>query len=191
MLVYKSLLTLFASRLVVGGVLGTRDNNQFRLYAYGGGISGAQVFYSNGAAFVGNQTQMDDNEAASVMFTTGPNDAFIGNPDMQSSRGVPSWTNKALYIPTSKSASHDVGFTSSESAGSGTDSDIDTTGFIFYDAHALHVNADNSLSGLWYLLPTQSHRVWSLHWNATGGKDDGHLSVTLRSVAPAQPFDLA
>ncbi|KAI0967209.1 hypothetical protein F4678DRAFT_446964 [Xylaria arbuscula] len=188
MLGYKSLLMLFASRLVVGGVLGTRVNSQFRLYAYGGSISGAQVFYSNGAAFVGNQTKMDDNEAASVMFTAGPNDAFIGNPDMQSSRGIPSWSNKALYIPASKSASHDVGFISTNSD-QDTDSDVDTTGFIFYDAHALHLNADNSLSGLWYLLPTQSGRVWSLHWNATSGDGDSHLSVTLRSVAPAQPFD--
>ncbi|KAI1420020.1 hypothetical protein F5Y12DRAFT_165646 [Xylaria sp. FL1777] len=189
MLGHQGLLMIFASRLVLGGLLGMRASptasGQFGLYAYGGGIGGAQVFYSNGVAFVGNQTQMEDEEAASVVFTTGPNNAFVGNPDMKSSRGIPSWSNKAFFIPTSTSSSHDVGFTSK------TGTDRDTSGFVFYGATALHQSADKTLQGLWYVLPTQARRVWSLHWNATSDKGDGHLSVTLRSVAPVQPFDSA
>ncbi|KAI0429455.1 hypothetical protein F5Y09DRAFT_310287 [Xylaria sp. FL1042] len=191
MLGHHGLLTIFGWRLVLGGLLGTRagaaPSGPFELYAYGGGISGAQVFYSNGMAFVGNQTQMDDEEAASVVFTTGPNNAFVGNPDMKSSRGIPTWSNKAFFIPSATSLSHNVGFTSKTSEPD-TDADMDTSGFIFYGATALHLNADNTLHGLWYVLPTPSSRVWSLHWNATGDKSDGHLSVTLRNVAPVQPI---
>ncbi|KAI1349469.1 hypothetical protein F5Y01DRAFT_185135 [Xylaria sp. FL0043] len=191
MLGYHGLLMVFGWRLVLGGLLGTghgaAPSGPFELYAYGGGVSGAQVFYSKGAAFVGNQTQTDDGDAASVVFTAGPNNTFVGNPDMTSSRGIPSWANKAFFIPSATSSSHDVGFTS-ETSGPDTDADVDTSGFIFYGATALHLNADNTLHGLWYVLPTRSPRVWSLHWNATGDKSDGHLSVTLRNVAPAVPF---
>lgn len=49
---YQSLVFLFAPRLVLGSVPGTRavaaPAGPFGLYAYGGGIGGAQVFYSNG-----------------------------------------------------------------------------------------------------------------------------------------------
>ncbi|KAK5633725.1 hypothetical protein RRF57_009439 [Xylaria bambusicola] len=111
--------------------------------------------------------------------TWGPNNELIGNPDVDSS---PSWSNKAFYIPAASSASHDVGFTLEP----GTD--MDTSGFIFYDATLLHVSEDNSLQSLWYALPTQYEKVWSLRWNATGDESDGHLAVTLRTVPPARPF---
>ncbi|TGJ82512.1 hypothetical protein E0Z10_g6243 [Xylaria hypoxylon] len=192
MLAHQGLVMIFGARLVLGGLLGTRaaaapPSGQFGLYAYGGGIDGAQVFYSN--AFIGDQTQMNDDEAASVVFTAN-NNAFIGNPNMGSSRGFPSWSNKAFFIPASTSSSHNVGFTSKTSGD--PDAGVDTSGFTFYGATALHLNADNSLHGLWYVLPTQSKKIWSLHWNATtADKSDGHLSVTLRNVAPAQPFGLA
>ncbi|KAJ2989422.1 hypothetical protein NUW58_g3474 [Xylaria curta] len=56
--------------VVLGGLLGTRvgaaPSGQFGLYAYGGGIGGAQVFYSNDVAYIGDQAQMDDEEAARV-----------------------------------------------------------------------------------------------------------------------------
>lgn len=43
---------VFGSRLALGGVLGTKavaaPSGQFGLYAYGSGIGGAQIFYSNG-----------------------------------------------------------------------------------------------------------------------------------------------
>ncbi|KAI0411123.1 hypothetical protein F5X98DRAFT_64217 [Xylaria grammica] len=191
MLARQGLLAIFGARLVLAGVLGTRATapagGQFGLYAYGDGISGAQVFYSNDMAFIGDQTQIDDEEAASVLFTAA-NDVFIGNPDMQSSRGFPSWSNKAFFIPTSTSASHRVGFTS-KTAGDDGDADVDTSGFIFYEGTALHQSADNTLHGLWYVLPTPSKRVWSVHWNATtSSKADGHLLVKLRNVPPARPF---
>ncbi len=120
----------------------------------------------------------------------GPNNAFVGNPDMKSSRGIPSWSNKAFFIPTPASSSHRVGFTT-EISEPDPDTDTDTSGFIFYGATALHLSADNTLHGLWYVLPTQSNKIWSLHWNATGDQSDGRLSVTLRSVPPVQPFDSA
>ncbi|KAI0532266.1 hypothetical protein GGR58DRAFT_490780 [Xylaria digitata] len=191
MLAHQSFLVIFGARLVLGGLLGrsvpAAPSGQFGLYAYGAGIGGAQVFYSHDVAFIGDQMQMDDEEAASVLFTAGPNDGLIGNPDMKTSRGFPSWSNKAFFIPTSTSSSHQVGFKSKTS--DSPDADMDTSGFIFYGATALHLSADNTLHGLWYVLPTQSTKIWSLHWNATtSDKSDGHLSVTLRNVPPAKPF---
>ncbi|KAF2963046.1 hypothetical protein GQX73_g10525 [Xylaria multiplex] len=169
MLVHQSFLVILGARLVLGG------------------IGGAQVFYSHDAAFIGDQMQMDDDEAASVLFTAGPNDGLIGNPDMKTSRGFPSWSNKAFFIPASMSSSHQVGFKSKTL--DSPNPDTDTSGFIFYGATALHLSADGTLHGLWYVLPTQSKKIWSLHWNATtGDKSDGHLSVTLRSVPPTKPF---
>ncbi|KAI1738651.1 hypothetical protein F4680DRAFT_164449 [Xylaria scruposa] len=181
-----SLLFLAGSRLVLGGVL-ARDAapaGPFGLYAYGGGITGAQVFYSHDAAYIGDQTQMGDDEAAQVVFTTGPNDALVGNPDLKSSKSIPSWSNKAFFVPKSTASSHRVGFTSKISD---PDADADTEGFVFYGATALHKSADNSLHGLWSAVPTFSQKIWALQWNVT---DDGSgLSVTLRSTPPARPFD--
>ncbi|KAI0442889.1 hypothetical protein F4803DRAFT_550610 [Xylaria telfairii] len=185
----RLLLTL-ASRVVLGSVV-DRDAapaGPFGLYAYGGGITGAQVFYSNDVAYIGDQSQMNDDEAALVVFTTGPNNALVGNPDMKSSKGFPSWSNKAFFVPTSTAASHRVGFTSNISDPDNTGAD--TGGFVFYGATALHQSADNTLHGLWYAVPTFSQKIWALQWNATD--DDGshdYISVTLRSTAPARPFD--
>ncbi|KAI8953092.1 hypothetical protein F4801DRAFT_588481 [Xylaria longipes] len=183
-----ALLLFVGSRVALGGVLG-RDaapTGPFGLYAYGGGITGAQVFYSHDVAYIGDQTQMDDDEAASVVFTTGPNNALVGNPDMESSRGFPSWSNKAFFVPTSTASSHRVGFTSKISD---PDADADTKGFVFYGATALHQSADNTLHGLWYAVPTFSHKIWALQWNATDDRSSDYVSVTLRSTPPARPFD--
>ncbi|KAI0450051.1 hypothetical protein F5B21DRAFT_448371 [Xylaria acuta] len=182
-----SLLIVLGSRLV-GGVLG-RDAapvGPFGLYAYGGPITGAQVFYSHEVAYIGDQTQMDDDEAARVVFTTGPNNGLVGNPDMKSSRGFPSWSNKAFFVPTSTASSHRVGFTSKTA---GPDADADTEGFVFYGATALHQSADNALHGLWSVVPTFSKKIWALQWNATDDGSGDYISVTLRSTPPSRPLD--
>ncbi|KAI0467704.1 hypothetical protein F4859DRAFT_231110 [Xylaria cf. heliscus] len=181
-------LVLFAPCLVLGSVLAkdAAPAGPFGLYAYGGGIAGAQVFYSNDVAYIGNQTQMNDDEAALVVFTTGPNNGLVGNPDMKTSRGFPSWSNKAFFVPTSTAASHRVGFTSKMSD---PDADADTGGFVFYGATALHQSADNTLHGLWYAVPTFSPKIWALQWNATADDGSGYISVTLRNTPPARPFE--
>ncbi|KAI0400128.1 hypothetical protein F4802DRAFT_602293 [Xylaria palmicola] len=195
MLGTQGVLLILASRLVLGGVLGTRKeaapSGQFGLYAYGKGIGGAQVFYSRDVAFIGDQTQMDDDEAAPVAFTTGPNNALVGNPDMNSTRVFhPSWSDRAFFVPPPTSSSHRVGFTGRTAP---PDVDADTSGFVFYGATALHQDADSTLHGLWYAVPAapSGGAVWALRWNATGDAGDGHVSVTLRSVAPAKPFGSA
>ncbi|GAP86964.1 putative cytochrome p450 protein [Rosellinia necatrix] len=192
MLGHHAFLAALGSRVVLGSVLGTREvapTGQFGLYAYGSNIGGAQIFYSNEGAFVGDQTQMDDEEAALVLFTTGPNNALVGNPDTLSSRAFPSWSDKAFFVPTSTSPSHRVGFRSRESE---PDTDTDTSGFVFYGATALHLSADNTLHGLWYAVPTFSSKIWALRWNATGDTSaDDRVSVTLRNTPPAMPFDTA
>ncbi|KAI1128950.1 hypothetical protein F5Y10DRAFT_291480 [Nemania abortiva] len=189
MLGYQALLMVFGSRLAMGGLIGTREvaapTGQFGLYAYGGGISGAQVFYSNDMAFIGDQTQTDDQEAATVLFTAGPNDALVGNPDTKSSRGVPSWSNKTFFVPSSTSTSRRVGFTSRAS-----EPDTDTAGFVFYGATALHQGADNTLHSLFYAVPTPVKKIWALQWNVTKGDgNNGQVAVSLRVTPPAQPFN--
>lgn len=184
---------VFGSRLALGGVLGTKavaaPSGQFGLYAYGSGIGGAQIFYSNDVAYVGDQTQTDDDEAAIVLFTTGPNNALLGNPDTKSGRGIPSWSNKAFFVPSSTSPSRRVGFTSKTSPSDPPDADADTAGFVFYGATALHQSADGSLHDLWYAVPAGPARTWALQWNVTEA-GSGLVPVTLRTVAPALPFRL-
>ncbi|KAI0855768.1 hypothetical protein F4860DRAFT_447985 [Xylaria cubensis] len=190
-----SLLLLAGSRVVLGGVLAARDAapaGPFGLYAYGGGITGAQVFYSHDVAYIGDQMQMDDDEAAPVVFTTGPNDALVGNPDIKSSKSIPTWSNKAFFVPKSTASSHRVGFTSkiSDPDNGDDDDEADTQGFVFYGATALHKSADNTLHGLWSAVPTFSQKIWALQWNVTTGGDVSEgVSVTLRSTPPARPFD--
>ncbi|KAI1163775.1 hypothetical protein F5B18DRAFT_298770 [Nemania serpens] len=200
---YQSLVFLFAPRLVLGSVPGTRavaaPAGPFGLYAYGGGIGGAQVFYSNDVAFIGDQTQMNDDEAALVLFTTGPNNALVGNPDTKSSRGVPTWSNRAFFVPKATSSSRRVGFTTPDA-----DPEADTSGFVFYGATALHEDADHALHGLWSAVPMpaaaaveeaeegkeEGKKFWALLWNVTD-TDSGsaHVAVTLRSTPPATPFE--
>ncbi|KAI0114348.1 hypothetical protein GGR51DRAFT_503999 [Nemania sp. FL0031] len=193
MLGSQALLMIFGLRFVLGGLIGPKavaaPSGQFGLYAYGGSISGAQVFYSNDMAFIGDQTQTDDQEAATVLFSAGPNDGLVANPDMKSSRGIPTWSNKRFFVPSSTSASRRVGFTSKASEPD-TDTDADTAGFVFYGATALHQNADNSLHSLFYAVPTPVKKIWALQWNVTKGDGNGgEVAVSLRFVAPAQPFN--
>ncbi|KAI1173264.1 hypothetical protein F4777DRAFT_581161 [Nemania sp. FL0916] len=200
MLGYQGLTMVFGSPLVLGGVLravtSTAPSGQFGLYAYGGDISGAQVFYSNDVAYIGDQQQMNDEEAADVLFTTGPDNALVGNPDAGATgrTAVPTWSNRMIFVPTATSASRRVGFTGDVTA----EPDVDTSGFVFYGATALHQGGveddggayDNTLYGLWTAVPTQLDRVWSLQWNVTNGNDDGYVAVTLRTTPPAHPFAL-
>ncbi|KAI0394164.1 hypothetical protein F5Y17DRAFT_458207 [Xylariaceae sp. FL0594] len=189
MLAYHGLLLVIGSGLALAGLLGARaPDGPFGLYAYGSGIGGAPVFYSQDMAFIGDQTQIGDEEAARVIFTAGPNNSLFSNPADSASK---SWANKAFFIPSRTSKSHHVGFTNTDTPE--PDADIDTSGFIFYGATALHQGGpDNDLQGLWYAVPTtQSKRVWALQWNATdddGLAKDDKIAVTLRTVAPARPF---
>ncbi|KAI1109100.1 hypothetical protein F5Y14DRAFT_433752 [Nemania sp. NC0429] len=200
---YLNLIFLFGPGLALsgGGVSGSAPEPRavaapagpFGLYAYGGGIGGAQVFYSHDVAFIGDQTKMNDDEAALVVFTTGPNNELVGNPDTASSRGVPTWSNKAFFVPKATSSSRRVGFTSRASE---PDADADTSGFVFYGATALHEDADHALHGLWSVVPVSAaeegeaeKRIWALLWNVTDA-DGARVSVTLRSTPPATPFDL-
>ncbi|KAI8626526.1 hypothetical protein F5Y19DRAFT_478390 [Xylariaceae sp. FL1651] len=208
MLGHQGLLLLLWSRLAFAGSLGARAKNAptgpFGLYAYGSGIGGAPVIYSQGksnsvesrrhewtnltqkyqdVAFIGDLAEMDNLDAARVVFTQGSDNSLLGSPDMASARGSPSWSNKAFFVPSSTASSHRVGFTNTTSS-----TDTSTSGFIFYGPTALHQGSADTLQSLWYVVPTQFRRVWALEWNATDDRSEDKVSITLRSIPPSRAF---
>ncbi|KAI0150718.1 hypothetical protein GGR57DRAFT_181245 [Xylariaceae sp. FL1272] len=180
MLVYNSLALFFG----LAGALKSAPSGPFRLYAYGKGIVGAPVFSSQDSAYVGDRSKASDSDATQVVFTAGPNTEFLGSSVGNSTAQSRSWSDKPFFIPSPSSTSHGVGFTDSTSG-----SDISTSGFIFDGQFVTHLNEDGRhLETLWYVVPTQSNRVWSLRWNSTGDESEGQVMVSLRSVGPSHPF---
>ncbi|KAI5919171.1 hypothetical protein F4810DRAFT_688691 [Camillea tinctor] len=151
----------------------------FNLYAYGDGIGGAPIIYNGESVYVGLPAAFSNStEAAPVLFDLSDN-VLTGNPNTTSSSS-PSWSNVTMFIPASGSSSHSIGFVS----GSSSNSSITTDGFLFYGQAVLHKNSAGSLETLWYAIPTDVDRVWTLAWNSTSDSTNGTVPISLRSTAP-------
>ncbi|KAH7083609.1 hypothetical protein FB567DRAFT_88175 [Paraphoma chrysanthemicola] len=151
----------------------------FGLFAYTEGFGGQPLFYANGYAYIGNASQSNSTDAATVMFETGPQDTWIASPNTTLSNSTtPSWSNVTLTLPGLAASDKRVGFTST---GNSSDGDV-ASGFIFYGATAMHVTNDG-LESMFYALRI-SDQVSALYWNDTSL---GQVPVVLRSLAPSNP----
>lgn len=89
-----------------------------------------------------------------------------------------SWSDEMLYIPSSSSSSHEMGFTSKKMANEST------TGFIFYGQWVMVENDSGDISSSFYIRSSSAGEgVYSLVWNVTD--DDTAIPISLRSAKPS------
>jgi hypothetical protein len=83
-----------------------------------------------------------------------------------------------LYIPSSSSSSHQMGFTSK------AESNETTTGFIFYGQWVMVETKSGDISSSFFVkASSEGEGVYSLLWNVTD--DDTAIPISLRSVKPS------
>ncbi|KAI0595723.1 hypothetical protein F4775DRAFT_568041 [Biscogniauxia sp. FL1348] len=154
----------------------------FNLFAYGSDLGGAPVIYDGETVYVGFPSLFNSTEAAPVLFDLSDN-VLTGSPNT-TTNSSPSWSNVTLFIPSTTSSSHAVGFIS----GSSSNSSILTSGFMFYGQDVLHKSSSGSLETEWYAVPTGTEHIWTLEWNITSDAVNGTVPVSLRSAKPSTPI---
>ncbi|KAL7627708.1 hypothetical protein AAE478_001902 [Parahypoxylon ruwenzoriense] len=183
MLALQSLIFLGFPIVIAGSptLVERAPTGTFGLFAYGDGIGGVSVFTAGDRAFLGNATEVGDDEAAPVEFELGTDNALLGSPNSTSTSNAPSWSNLTFVVPAADSSSHDVEFTSSTPG-----TNVSASGFTFYGQFLFHKKNDGNLESMWYALPSEQEGVWTLGWNTTGDDTEGKVLLSLRAVAPSK-----
>ncbi|KAF7960386.1 hypothetical protein EAE96_000069 [Botrytis aclada] len=186
------LLFLFGGLTASAAVLQRRASptDPFHLYAYGTGIGGLPVYYSDGNAFIGNTVPADSKVNANITFTPTSTSEWIVTPS-SSNVTLTNTTASALVINPSPSKLTNVGFTgavvgnstikglSASTAGNGT-----TKGFIAFGNWAMWKNpSTEKIVSNFYATPV-CDGVWQLMWNAEEIDDGSSISVAVRKTAP-------
>ncbi|KAJ5388160.1 hypothetical protein N7509_010701 [Penicillium cosmopolitanum] len=163
---FISSITLAALGLIgSASALATRDapdvNEEFGLYAYGDSIGGLSLFY-----------------AEVTRASASSSSSWIANPNVTTTNANYSWSDEMLYVPSSSSSSHEMGFTSKKMTNE------TTTGFIFYGQWVMVENDSGDISSSFYIRSSSAGEgIYSLVWNVTD--DDTVIPISLRSAKPS------
>ncbi|KAJ5141155.1 uncharacterized protein N7443_010874 [Penicillium atrosanguineum] len=134
-------------------------NEKFGLYAYGENLGGLSLFY------------------ADVKRESDSSSSWIANPN-GTTKAEAGWSDELLYIPSSSSSDHQMGFTSSER------SNETTSGFIFYGQWVMVELESGDISSSFYVREeSEGKGVYSLLWNVTD--EETAIPISLRSVEPS------
>ncbi|KAF7905781.1 hypothetical protein EAF00_000060 [Botryotinia globosa] len=188
------LLFLFGGMTASAAVLQKRDTSStdsFQLYAYGTGIGGLPVYYSDGNAFIGNTVPAGSKVNADITFTPTSSTEWIVTPS-SSNVTLSNTTTSALVINPSSDGLTNVGFTgavvgnsttkglSASTAGNGT-----TKGFIAFGNWAMWKDpSTEKIVSNFYATPV-CDGVWQLMWNGEEIYDGSSISVAVRKIAPS------
>ncbi|KAF1930627.1 uncharacterized protein M421DRAFT_418921 [Didymella exigua CBS 183.55] len=155
--------------------------SNFALYGYGDGLGGFPLFYADGFAYIGEPAKSNSSDAATVAFSLGTDDVWIGNPNntQLTNSTAATWSNVTFYVPDTTATDKRIGFLSSNAS---TDGAVET-GFFFYGSTAVLIGSDGTLESSWYALKV-GDRTHQLYWNDTSL---GQVPVILRSIAPSSP----
>ncbi|CAG5138702.1 uncharacterized protein ALTATR162_LOCUS423 [Alternaria atra] len=153
----------------------------FQLYAYSDDFGGLPLFYADGLAYVGDPSQVNNSDAAVVIFTTNSDHHFVGNPNTTLSNTTPSWSNVTLFVPEAASGDKRVGFLPPNDGTGNTTTH--TSGFAFYGSTAMLYGDDGGIVTSFSGSKLQGSDVYELFWNDT----DGTVPLTLRRIAPSNP----
>ncbi|KAJ5670732.1 uncharacterized protein N7477_006095 [Penicillium maclennaniae] len=138
-------------------------NEKFGLYAYGENVGGLSLFYANGLAYIGDPANSTSSTASSVSFkrSSDSSSTWIANPN-STTKAEAGWSDELLYVPSSSSSNHQMGFTSSRR------SNETTTGFIFYGQWVMVELESGDMSSSFYVRrESEGKGVYSLLWNVT------------------------
>ncbi|KAF9690657.1 hypothetical protein EKO04_011345 [Ascochyta lentis] len=154
--------------------------SKFALYGYGNGFGGFPLFYADGYAYIGEAAKSNSSDAATVTFSLGVDDVWLGNPNTTLTNATAaSWANVTFYVPDNTTSDKRVGFLSSDES---IDGAIET-GFYFYGSTAVLIGESGTLESSFFALQV-GERVHRLYWNDTSL---GQVPVVLRSMAPSNP----
>ncbi|CAI7597103.1 unnamed protein product [Penicillium glandicola] len=180
--VYCTILCLGASVYASGVVSRSAPavGEEFGLYAYGESVGGLSLFYADGKAMIGDPANSTASTTSSVYFersSESSDSTFVANPNGTTNANA-SWSDEMLYIPSSSSSSHEMGFTSTNMTNE------TTTGFIFYGQWLMVKSESGDISSSFYVEESsQGDGIYSLLWDVSD--DTSAIPVSLRSVKPS------
>ncbi|KAJ5802350.1 uncharacterized protein N7503_004800 [Penicillium pulvis] len=173
-----SLLALSSFAAAAGVESRSSSSESYSLYAYGDGVGGLPLYYSEGNAVVGKNAPANATEVTFSPSSSGG--SMVGNP-ANSTSTKSSFSDQELFVPSSDSTSTQVGFTSNSTA---TDDEV-TNKFVWYGHFLLVEEESGEYTSLFYVKKTSNEDVYSLQWNVTDEDDGEFISVSMRSIAPS------
>lgn len=172
--VATALLVLFSvPNVVATTVKQKRASNAAPLFAYGVGISGLQVHYGSGLAYLGNPQPIAA-ETVSGLILTSTSDTTLAVSTTKST--WESSNDPLLYI--NPNGFSQVGFAFPNSS---DPHNCSTAGFAWYGANMGHWNGDSFELKFW-AVETNLSGVWDLYWNPDSSRFTEGTAVSLRSV---------
>ncbi|KAJ5267744.1 hypothetical protein N7478_010552 [Penicillium angulare] len=177
--IFMTILCLGASASASSDVPRSTDESDegFGLYAYGDSVGGLPLFYSEGKAFIGDPTNSTSSTASSVTFSADCSKGWVGNPN-GTTKAKADWSDECLYIPSSSSSNHQMGFTSETLSNETTDA------FFLYGQWVMVKSDNDDISSSFHIREvSESEGTYSLLWNVTD--EDGAVPISLRSTKPS------
>ncbi|KAJ5630644.1 uncharacterized protein N7484_010744 [Penicillium longicatenatum] len=153
-------------------------SESYSLYAYGEGVGGFALYYNEGNAVVGKKAPPNATEVTFSPSSSG--NSMVGNP-ANTTGTKRSFSDQELFVPSSDSTSHQIGFTGNSS---GTDKEV-TNKFVWYGHFLLVEDESGEYTSLFYAKKTDYEDLYSLQWNITDEDDGEFVSVSMRSIAPS------
>ncbi|GIZ38369.1 hypothetical protein CKM354_000178700 [Cercospora kikuchii] len=165
--------TLAGLALSVVGALGSDS----ALWAYGVGIHGMPLFYSDGFAYLGHEAPADAQVSTNVSFTVSDDGSFTANPVNST---VTDWTSPKLTIDNNPGALSPVSFTS------GDNSSLTTSGFDLWGTLLIWVSSEGAVDIKWYAEPVDAYnRTWALKWNVDNTIGNQSIPIALKTLPPS------
>lgn len=108
---------------------------------------------------------------------TADSNALVANPN-GTTKAKAGWSDESLYIPSSSSSDHQMGFTTKALSNETTDE------FFMYGQWVMVKSANGDISSSFYVRQTSDDDgTYSMLWNVTD--EDSAIPISLRSVEPS------
>ncbi|OQE28805.1 hypothetical protein PENSTE_c003G08383 [Penicillium steckii] len=173
---------VFASLFSVGSARPHEKRaEQFNIYAFGDNISGLQVYYSDGAAVIGDSTQSNSTGVLPVYFTVNDATSSSGNTfTAHSESKAKALSDEVLYI--SNDGTDKVGFASSTERSSTKLTNV----WWLYGRYVM-INVE----GATFYAEQTSNGWYALSWSSADQSGTKKTLVTLRTIEPSTNSVLA
>ncbi|KAF3761943.1 hypothetical protein M406DRAFT_333989 [Cryphonectria parasitica EP155] len=153
-------------------------DNEVRIYAYGTGISGMQIYRgTDGMAYIAPAETANLTE---LIWQT-PSVSSEWNATTMENGTSTTDSSAAFYIVTASNSYVPCGFKSSNTT---APTGATMTGFTTFGSQIVWVNGSNYQSQFW-AKTTDTDNVYTLNWNVDGANQADSVPVTVKTVAPS------
>ncbi|EEA21274.1 hypothetical protein TMatcc_009323 [Talaromyces marneffei ATCC 18224] len=183
MLYDKILLPLLAAYTILPLTLAQSGN--FTIYAYGTGVLGLPLFYSEGDAQLGNVNAIPGYNVSDVYFSI-ESGRLLAFPNATSTEAAKhdanyTWTSLQLNVPVNTSG-NTVTFTEDTGSSGGADGE-----WTLYGPYVFLYDSSKQLVSHFFAEPTNDAGVFNLLWNLSEeqqAQNPDAVPVSLRTIAP-------